>query len=85
MQKRCQNTHTHTPNDVECMFARVEGNSRSRKLDELLINHDYSWSAFWSLPQADDEMQIESCDAIKFHESVEKGCYSRDLQRRETR
>ena len=33
---------------------RVEWNSCSRKLDELLINHDYSWNAFWRRPQTDE-------------------------------
>ena len=31
----------------EYLLARAEGNSRCRKLDELLINHDNSWSTRW--------------------------------------
>ena len=49
----------------EYMLARAEGNSRSPKLDELLIIHDYSWSTFWSRPQADDEVPIEPCEAVR--------------------
>ena len=60
-------------NDEKCMLVRVEGNSRSRKLDEWLINQDYSWIAFWSRPQADDKMPLEPYEGIKCHESVGKG------------
>ena len=58
--------------EEECMLARVEGNSRNRKLDELLFHHDHSWSALWTRPQADDEMPIRPC-AIKCHGAVGKG------------
>ena len=56
--------------DEECMLARVKGNSRNRKLDDLLFEHDNSWSAFWSRPQADDEMPIEPCEAFRCLEAV---------------
>ena len=55
------------------MLARAEGNSRTRKLDKLLINHDYSWSTFWSRAQADCEMPIEPSQAFGCHGAVGKG------------
>ena len=55
------------------MLARAEWNSRRRKLDELMINHDYNWSSFWGQPQADGEMPIEPCEAIRCHEAVGNG------------
>ena len=42
--------------DVECMFAWAEGNSRNHKLDEVWCSRRHSWNALWDRPQVDDEM-----------------------------
>ena len=59
-------------NDAEYMLARAGGSSRSHKLDNLLINHDYSWSAFWSRPQA-TRCQSSRVKASGAQEAVGKG------------
>ena len=75
----CSNTpedihHTLVANnDVECMLAQVEGNSRNRKLDELWCGRGHSWNALWSRPQADDGMPIRLSEALKCRGAVGNG------------
>ena len=47
---------TKTNSNEKYMLARAEEHWRSRKLDKLLINHDYRWSSFRSRPHADDKV-----------------------------